>query len=345
MTDIREPRLAPVSPPYDEDIARLLSKLMPPDAQVDPLVLFRVLAVHHDLADRLRPMASGLLNKGLLPARDREVFISRTTARAGAEYEWGVHASFFGSAVGLDEPTLQALATRPADDPIFDRRTRLLVTAADELVDRARLSAATWLQLTEIYEPAQLLELIILCGWYRTLSTVITTVGLPFEPWAARIAREASPEQRLAELGVELPEPLPVVGSYRLTKRHGDTVYVAGHLSATPDRTGVITGKVGDSLSLEQAREAARVCALYALASLRADLGSLDRVTSILKVFGMVNVAPGFGALAKVLDGCTDLLTEIFGDEAGTPARVAVGMAELPLGAAVEVEMVVAVSD
>lgn len=100
MTDIREPRLAPVSLPYDEDIARLLTKLMPPDAHVDPLVLFRVLAVHRDLADRLRPMASGLLNKGLLPARDREVFICRTTARADAEYEWGVHASFFGSAVG-----------------------------------------------------------------------------------------------------------------------------------------------------------------------------------------------------------------------------------------------------
>ena len=75
-----------------------------------------------------------------------------------------------------------------------------------------------------------------------------------------------------------------------------------------------------------------------------AAIASLDRVTSILKVFGMVNVAPGFGALAKVLDGCTDLLTEVFGEEAGTPARVAVGVAELPLGAAVEVEMVVVVS-
>jgi enamine deaminase RidA (YjgF/YER057c/UK114 family) len=68
-------------------------------------------------------------------------------------------------------------------------------------------------------------------------------------------------------------------------------------------------------------------------------------VTSILKVFGMVNVAPGFGDLAKVLDGCTELFAQVFGDDAGTPARVAVGVAELPLGAAVEVEMVVAVSD
>jgi enamine deaminase RidA (YjgF/YER057c/UK114 family) len=111
------------------------------------------------------------------------------------------------------------------------------------------------------------------------------------------------------------------------------------------DRTGLITGKVGDSLSLDQAREAARACALHLLASLRAELGSLDRVTSILKIFGMVNVAPGFSDLATVLDACTDLFTKIFGDKAGTPARVAVGVAQLPLTAAVEVEMVVAVND
>jgi enamine deaminase RidA (YjgF/YER057c/UK114 family) len=155
----------------------------------------------------------------------------------------------------------------------------------------------------------------------------------------------SSPEQRLTELDIELPGQLPVVGSYRLTKRHGDTVYVAGHISAKLDLTGLITGKVGAELSLEQAREAARVCALHMLSSLRAELGSLDRVSSILKVFGMVNVAPGFGDLAKVLDGCTDQLAAVFGEEVGIPARVAVGMAELPLGAAVEVDMVVAVSD
>jgi enamine deaminase RidA (YjgF/YER057c/UK114 family) len=81
------------------------------------------------------------------------------------------------------------------------------------------------------------------------------------------------------------------------------------------------------------------------LASLRAEIGSLDRVTSILKVFGMVNVAPGFGDLATVLDGCADQLADLFGDDIGIPARVAVGVAELPLGAAVETEMVVAVRD
>jgi 4-carboxymuconolactone decarboxylase len=181
-----EPRLTPVQPPYDEDVERLLGKLMPPDAPFEPLLLFRVLAIHRDLADRMRPMASGLLNKGLLSARDREVLIGRTTARAGAEYEWGVHAVVFGPSVGLDEATLAALATAPAASPAFDPRTRLLVTAADELADDGRLTDATWRELAAVFEPAQLVELIILCGWYRTLSTVITSVGLPLESWAAR---------------------------------------------------------------------------------------------------------------------------------------------------------------
>jgi 4-carboxymuconolactone decarboxylase len=180
-----EPRLAPVHPPYDEDVERLLGKLMPPGSPFDPLLLFRVLAIHRDLADRMRPMASGLLNKGLLPARDREVLIERTTARAGAEYEWGVHAVVFGPSVGLDEATLAALATAPADAPVFDPRTCLLVTAADELSD-GRLTDGTWQELAAIFEPAQLIELIILCGWYRTLSTVITSLQLPLEPWAPR---------------------------------------------------------------------------------------------------------------------------------------------------------------
>lgn len=191
-----EPRLAPVHPPYDEDVERLLGRLMPPDAPFDPLLLFRVLAIHRDLADRMRPMASGLLNKGLLPARDREVLIARTTARAGAEYEWGVHAVVFGPSVGLDEAVLGALATGPADSPAFDRRTRLLVTAADELADHGELTDPTWRELAAIFEPAQLIELLVLCGWYRTLSTVITSLRLPLEPWAPRFPRS---EQRAEE--------------------------------------------------------------------------------------------------------------------------------------------------
>jgi enamine deaminase RidA (YjgF/YER057c/UK114 family) len=153
------------------------------------------------------------------------------------------------------------------------------------------------------------------------------------------------PEARLVELGITLPDQLPVIGSYRLAKRHRDIVFIAGHVALKLDRSGLITGKVGDDLSMGEAREAARACALHMLSFLRREIGSLDYVTSILKVFGMVNVAPGFRDLAKVLDGCTDQLIAVFGEDVGTPARVAVGMAELPLGVAVETDMVVAVQD
>jgi len=161
----------------------------------------------------------------------------------------------------------------------------------------------------------------------------------------------STPEARLQQLEIMLPEPLPVLATYRWATRHRDIVYVAGHPSATLDCSDMIRGKVGADLTLEQAQEAARACALHMLSTLRAELGSLDQVAQILKVFGMVNVAPGFvdGAagvyLASVLDGCTNQLTEVFGSDAGIPARVAVGMAELPLSAAVETEMTVALHE
>jgi len=160
-----------------------------------------------------------------------------------------------------------------------------------------------------------------------------------------------TPEARLQQLGIVLPEQLPVLATYRLATRHRDIVYLAGHVPATLDRSDLIRGKAGAGLTLEQAQEAARLCALHMLSTLRAESGSLDQVAQILKVFGMVNVAPGFvdgtaGVyLASVLDGCTNVLAEVFGNDAGIPARVAVGMAELPLGAAVETEMTVALHD
>ena len=159
------------------------------------------------------------------------------------------------------------------------------------------------------------------------------------------------PESRLQQLGIVLPEQLPILATYRLATRHRDVVYVAGHVSATLDGSNLIRGKVGADLTLEQAQEAARICALHMLSTLRAEIGSLDQVAQILKVFGMVNVAPGFADgvaglhLASVLDGCANQLTEVFGNDAGIPARIAVGMAELPLGAAVETEMTVALHD
>jgi enamine deaminase RidA (YjgF/YER057c/UK114 family) len=94
---------------------------------------------------------------------------------------------------------------------------------------------------------------------------------------------------------------------------------------------------------VEEAREAARFTGLFLLSALRAEVGSLDRVRSVLKLFGMVNCAPGFTNTPAVIDGCSDLLVEVFGEEVGRHARSAVGMAELPMNISVEIEMVVAV--
>jgi enamine deaminase RidA (YjgF/YER057c/UK114 family) len=114
-------------------------------------------------------------------------------------------------------------------------------------------------------------------------------------------------------------------------------VYVGGH--GPIDGETIIRGKVGQDLSLEEARHAARLTALSILATLQAELGDLDRIARIVKVFGMVNVAPGFNQTPAVIDGCSDLLVDVFGD-AGRHTRSAVGLAELPFDIAVEIELI-----
>ena len=143
--------------------------------------------------------------------------------------------------------------------------------------------------------------------------------------------------ERLEALGIVLPSVFPPAGSYLGCVIDNDLVYVGGHGPVAG--TEVIIGKVGDSLSLGEGRVAARMTALSILATLQAELGSLDRIERIIKVFGMVNVAPGFDKMPAVIDGCSDLLVEIFGD-AGRHTRSAVGLAELPFGIAVEIELI-----
>jgi enamine deaminase RidA (YjgF/YER057c/UK114 family) len=171
-----------------------------------------------------------------------------------------------------------------------------------------------------------------------------------------------SAEARLAELGIDLPGRFPAAGNYLPAKRHGDTLYVSGHGGLSLDgletaRVGadgfitvesataaLVRGKVGGEISLEQAVGVARATGLLMLSTIRAELGSLDRVRSIVKVLGMVNCAPGFNQTPAVIDGCSDLLVEVFGPEIGRHARSAVGMAELPFDIPVEIELVAAVA-
>lgn len=142
--------------------------------------------------------------------------------------------------------------------------------------------------------------------------------------------------ERLTELGVVLPEAFPPAGNYLACVVDGDLVYVGGHGPIDGDR--IVRGKVGGDLSLDEGRQAARLTALSILATLQKELGDLDRVGRIVKVFGMVNVAPGFNQTPAVIDGCSDLLVDVFG-EAGRHTRSAVGLAELPFDIAVEIEL------
>ena len=144
-------------------------------------------------------------------------------------------------------------------------------------------------------------------------------------------------DERLAQLGITLPPVFPPAGNYVGCVVVDGMVHVGGHGPiGGPER---FVGKVGSDLTLEDGYRAARATGLSILATLAADLGDLDRIERFVKVFGMVNVAPGFNRTPAVVDGCSDLLVEVFG-EAGKHARSAVGMAELPLDFPVEIELV-----
>jgi enamine deaminase RidA (YjgF/YER057c/UK114 family) len=148
-------------------------------------------------------------------------------------------------------------------------------------------------------------------------------------------------ETRLRDLGFELPPPPPAAGNYVGAVRVGQLVFVSGH---GPVENGklVYRGKLGQDMDIDTGRKAAELVILNALASLKAEIGDLDRVRRIVKLLGMVNSTPDFAEQPEVINGASDLLTAVFGEK-GRHARAAVGFASLPRGIAVEIEMVVEV--
>src|SRR5690242_5335343 len=144
-------------------------------------------------------------------------------------------------------------------------------------------------------------------------------------------------DTRLAELGITLPEPFPPAGNYVSCVQTGDLLFVGGHGPIAG--TTAMVGKVGTDLTLGEGREAARLTGLSMLATMHVELGGLDRVEQIVKVFGMVNVGGAFDQMPAVIDGCSDLLVDVFGQR-GRHTRTAVGMAALPFGIAVEIELI-----
>jgi enamine deaminase RidA (YjgF/YER057c/UK114 family) len=147
-------------------------------------------------------------------------------------------------------------------------------------------------------------------------------------------------DDRLKELGISLPPARAPMANYVPARRVGNLVYTAGQVSGSAERD--IKGKVGSDLSVEQGREAARICALNCLAALLTVVDSLDDVKQLVRVGAFVNSAPGFDQQPAVANGASDLFVEIFG-EAGRHARTAVGIYELPAGFAVEVDLIVEV--
>ncbi len=171
------------------------------------------------------------------------------------------------------------------------------------------------------------------------IGTVLTIVGLTvFTPFAqAQVVGEA--EERLQALGITLYELPAPTANYVRAVRTGNLVFLAGHGPQKPDGTNV-TGKLGQDLSVEEGQQAARYAAVTLLSALKEEIGDLGQVQRIVKVRGMVNSTPDFTGHSQVINGCSDLLAEVFG-EAGKHARAAVGMNSLPGNIAVEIEMVV----
>jgi enamine deaminase RidA (YjgF/YER057c/UK114 family) len=148
-------------------------------------------------------------------------------------------------------------------------------------------------------------------------------------------------DERFAALGLTLPPPPKPAGNYVPFRLAGNLLFLSGVGPRRPDGSS-ITGKVGVEVTLEQAREAAKLCGLNLLTNMVSAVGTLDRIDTVLKVLGMVNAVPDFTRQPQVIDACTDLFVAVFGDN-GRPARSAVGMGSLPSNISVEIEAIVLV--
>ncbi|AGU50761.1 carboxymuconolactone decarboxylase family protein [Variovorax paradoxus B4] len=180
------PRIPPLEAPFPELIADLLNRMNPP-GRTDILALFRVLAINPELAERTLGLGRYLLGrKAAIGLRDREVVITRACARCGAEYEWGVHVAAFGDAAGFSATDRRVMASAAEDVELLAPRDRLLVSMVDQLHDTCHVDDMLWEALSAHWSPPQLIELMMLAGWYHAVSYVCNAARVPLEKWAAR---------------------------------------------------------------------------------------------------------------------------------------------------------------
>jgi alkylhydroperoxidase family enzyme len=185
-------RIAPAEPPYLPTIAESLQRIMPPG--MEPLVLFRTMAKSPRVFGKM--FAGGLLDKGPLNLRQREIVIDRTTARLGCEYEWGVHVALFAGKVGFGDSEIAAIVHGVPDDDRWTAEEQALLALVDDLIDLHTLSDTTWDALTKHFDETQILEAIALTGYYHTISFLCRGLSLPLEAWSARFPGPAPAARR-----------------------------------------------------------------------------------------------------------------------------------------------------
>jgi alkylhydroperoxidase family enzyme len=175
-------RVAPAKAPFSEEIQGSLDRTMP--AGVSPLILFKTLARDERLFQKL--FAGGLIDRGHLTLRQREIVIDRTTALCNCEYEWGVHVSLFAKRVGLTEAQLHSLVHGVAEDSCWNDGERRLIRMCDELYRTCSLSDQLWTELRMEYSEEAMLELLMVAGYYRTISYLANALKLPREAFGER---------------------------------------------------------------------------------------------------------------------------------------------------------------
>jgi alkylhydroperoxidase family enzyme len=179
-------RIAPLQPPYEPEIQGQFDRIM---RGAPPLMLFRVLAGNPRAWEKFR--AGGLLDRGPLSLREREIVIDRTTALTKCEYEWGVHVTAFAEAAHLTEEQVHATVLGATDAPCWSAAEQALLATVDALHHRATLSDTEFDALSAHYDDAKILEIIMLCGFYRTVSYLANGLDLPLETSAARFPKAA----------------------------------------------------------------------------------------------------------------------------------------------------------
>jgi alkylhydroperoxidase family enzyme len=181
-------RIVPLEAPFEPVVEDQLRSMMPPGAP--PIALFRMFARSPAMTTAMQPWGRHLLGRTLsVDLRGREIVIDRTCARCGCEYEWGVHVAFFAARAALSEAQVVSLTKGGPDDPCWEsERDRLLIRLVDELHERSDVGDELWSALTAQFGEEQLMELLLLCGWYHAISFVARGARVPLEEGAPRFA-------------------------------------------------------------------------------------------------------------------------------------------------------------